>query len=229
MRDDNTALWKRALVVVVASASSAGESRNFAICSRRSFPNAVLRVKTKVYSPTTLQSVAFFIIKISSFLQPQIHHSSSQPPLALLGAVAAVVGVGLDPLHEPRDSRVNSREVFPRAPVAPGHDSDQHEALVGPLHDQRTATVALAGVAFTDSGVTGAQHVLGDHLAGVVGVGHALLVGDDGHLDLLQDARRLAVLLQRAPARGDRLDAHELLRHFWKTSRRRLEGKQLHG
>lgn len=62
----------------------------------------------------------------------------------------------------------------------------------------------LTRVLLADARIAGAQHILRDHFLRVVGVFGAHLIAQHRHLDLLQHARRLAVLLERAPAGGHR-------------------------
>lgn len=154
----------------------------------------------------------FLSLSLTSSLNPYLEIQS------LILAETTIFGVVLNPLQKSRHSRVDSGKVFPRTSVAPGYDTNKHQPFfrIIALHAQRSAGVTLARVPFSFSRVSGAQHVSRYHFARVIGLGHALFVGDDWHLDFLQDARRFAVFFQGAPARSDRLSAHKLLLQFCK-------------
>src|SRR5712672_1288074 len=55
----------------------------------------------------------------------------------------------LDPGREARDARIDAVEALlaDAAELAPAGDADQRELAVGTLHEQRSAAVALTGVA----------------------------------------------------------------------------------
>lgn len=60
--------------------------------------------------------------------------------------------------------------------------------------------VALTAITRTNSGIPGAQHVICDHLAGVVSVRDAVFIRNNWNVNFLKNARWLSVFLQRSPA-----------------------------
>lgn len=137
------------------------------------------------------------IFSLESLYNPSVTPGLS-PQVSFI-TEASVVGIFFDPVQILGHPGVNSRIVRPGATVAPGHHSNQFVSLVGPLGNQWTTAVPLAGILLAHSQISGAHHVVGDHRRGVVGLAAAHVVGNDGHFNLLQNARGLAVLLQGTP------------------------------
>lgn len=143
-------------------------------------------------------------------LKAKLRRESTRTQSVILVAEAAIARVLHNPVKIFGHPGVDSRVVGSRTTIAPRDYADLLEAfVVGPQAYEWPTRVALTAVTPTNSRIAGAHHILCDHLLRVVRLGDALLVVQHWHLHLLQQARRLAILLERAPAGGNGPCAHK--------------------